>query len=74
LTLAAIVLSPLTLPSAEQMAYSRDINDDYLIAQAMLHDVDIIVSGDKDLLDLIAVQSVQILSPAQFWAHIADIP
>jgi putative PIN family toxin of toxin-antitoxin system len=72
LTLAGTVLPPLTIPSAGQRAYSRDIDDDYLIAQALLHDVDTIVSGDKDLLDLVAVQSVQILSPAQFWAHIGD--
>ena len=73
LTLAGIVVSPLTRPSAGQMAYSRDIDDDYLVAHALLHAVDIIVSGDKDLLDLAVVQQVRILSPAQFLAHIADI-
>ena len=72
LTLAGIVVSPLTLPSAGQVAYSRDIDDDYLIAQALLHDVNTIVTGDKDLLDLAVVQQVRILSPAQFWAHITD--
>lgn len=35
--------------SAEQ--FTRDPNDDYLIALARVHSVDLIVSGDRDLLD-----------------------
>ena len=30
---------------------TRDPNDDYLIALARAYDVDVIVSGDKDLLE-----------------------
>lgn len=36
---------------------TRDSNDDYLIALARTHDVDVIVSGDKDLLHIDAVRT-----------------
>lgn len=47
---------------------TRDPGDDYLIAHAVLEQVDYIVSGDKDLLVLGEVAGVQIVSPAEFVA------
>lgn len=44
---------------------TRDSNDDYLIALARTHDVDAIVSGDKDLLEW-DEQRPPVLTPAQF--------
>lgn len=72
LTDAGTLLPPLSASSTEQIAYTRDDKDDYLIAQALLYDVDCVVSGDKDLLDLVAVEQVRMLSPVQFWAYITN--
>lgn len=44
---------------------TRDSNDDYLIALARTHNVDVIVSGDKDLLDW-EPQHPPVVTPARF--------
>lgn len=44
---------------------TRDPNDDYLIALARTHEVDVIVSGDKDLLEWES-QRPPVVTPAQF--------
>lgn len=44
---------------------TRDPNDDYLIALARAHDVDVIVSGDKDLLEWKS-QRPPVVTPTQF--------
>jgi putative PIN family toxin of toxin-antitoxin system len=49
-------------------AVTRDPGDDYLIAHAVLEQVDYLVTGDKDLLVLGEVAGVQIVSPAGFVA------
>jgi len=49
----------------EVTAETRDPNDDYLIALARAHDVDAIVSGDKDLLEW-EEQRPPVMTPAQF--------
>jgi putative PIN family toxin of toxin-antitoxin system len=46
-------------------AETRDPNDDYLIALARTNDVEVIVSGDKDLLDW-EPQQPPVVTPAQF--------
>ena len=49
----------------EVQTQTRDPNDDYLIALARIHDVDVIVSGDKDLLEWES-QRPPVMTPAQF--------
>jgi hypothetical protein len=49
-------------------ALTRDPGDDYLIAHALLHRADVIVSGDQDLLELGVFEGVRIVSPATFAA------
>ena len=44
---------------------TRDPNDDYLIALARTHDVDVVVSGDKDLLEW-NEQRPPVMTPADF--------
>lgn len=46
-------------------AETRDADDDYLIALARAHDVELIVSGDKDLLEWPA-QRPPVVAPADF--------
>lgn len=49
----------------EVEAETRDPNDDYLIALARTHDVDVVVSGDKDLLEW-NEQRPPVMTPADF--------
>jgi len=48
--------------------YTRDPKDDYLIAHALAEEVDVLVSGDRDLLALDGIFAFRILSPADFAA------
>jgi uncharacterized protein len=50
---------------SEVLIATRDTNDDYLVALAVAHNADAIVSGDKDLLDW-APQRPPVITPAQF--------
>lgn len=43
----------------------RDPDDDHVIACALAAKADLIVSGDKDLLDLNSFQNIPILTPAE---------
>ncbi|HEV2065293.1 MAG TPA: putative toxin-antitoxin system toxin component, PIN family [Thermomicrobiales bacterium] len=54
------------LPSDPLPRVVRDPRDDYLLAPAVLEQVDYLVSGDNDLLDLGAFQGVRMVSPREF--------
>ena len=63
----------LTEPVEPIEGATRDPKDDYLIAAAIQHDVDILVSGDKDLLALAEfLELPRIMSPAQFVAEFGE--
>jgi uncharacterized protein len=47
---------------------TRDPGDDYFLVHAVLEDLDVFVSGDKDLLELGEVVGLRIVSPAAFVA------
>lgn len=47
---------------------TRDSGDDYIITHAVLHAIDYLVTGDKDLLVLQQVHNTRIVSPAEFVA------
>jgi hypothetical protein len=47
-------------------AVTRDPNDDYLLAHALLAGAGYLVSGDRDLLDLGPIEGLTILHPADF--------
>ncbi len=49
-------------------AVTRDPGDDYLIAHAVLEEIDYLVTGDKDLLVLRQIDMTRIVSPARFVA------
>lgn len=54
-------------------AVGRDPKDRYLLEAAILHDVDILVSGDKDLLALAPhLELPRIMSPAEFVAELGE--
>ena len=46
-------------------ARTRDVDDDYLVALALEHGADFIVSGDKDLIEW-TEQRPPVITPAQF--------
>lgn len=45
---------------------SQDAEDDNVLAAAIAADCDLIITGDKDLLDLVAYMTVRICTPRQF--------
>ena len=63
-------LSELVELPAEIPPISRDPNDDRVIACAVAGRADVIVSSDKDLLDLEQVGGIPILTAAQFLARL----
>ena len=59
--------------SGDLESVTRDSKDDYLIAAALIGDVDILVSGDKDLLVMRDhLDRPRIMSPADFVAEFGD--
>ncbi len=52
---------PTTLPEI-----GRDRKDDYLLAHAVVAGADYLVTRDKDLLDLVAIEGVRIVDPPEF--------
>lgn len=57
----AEVITPQDLPTP----ICRDPDDDQILALALAAQADLIVSGDKDLLDLHSFQNIPILTPAE---------
>lgn len=52
----------------------RDPKDDYLIACALAGKADFLVSGDKDVLEIIAVETVKIVTAKQFLETLEKSP
>ncbi len=63
--LSELVELPEEIPSI-----SRDPADDRVIACAVVGRAEVIVSGDRDLLDLQTIGGISILTAAQFLAHL----
>ena len=45
----------------------RDSTDNQILADAIVNQVEIIITGDKDLLDLKNYQGIKIISPKEYW-------
>lgn len=65
--------TPLPLLGREPPRISRDTNDDYLIALAVLNAADYVVTRDKDLLDLGEVAGVRLIDPVAFLSLLRSI-
>jgi putative PIN family toxin of toxin-antitoxin system len=59
----------LVIPKRKIVA-CRDPNDDKFLEAALVTQTDYIVSGDADLLDMIAFEKIPILRPAEFLARL----
>ena len=46
---------------------SRDPKDDQILADAVTNDIDIIITGDKDLLELKNYKGIKIIMPKDYW-------
>jgi len=57
----------------EQVTACRDPKDNKFLEAAIAGQADAIVSGDADLLDLIAFKGIPILRPAEFLTRLSDI-
>jgi putative PIN family toxin of toxin-antitoxin system len=51
---------------------SRDVDDDKFLALAVTGQADAIISGDRDLLDLVSHDGIPILAPAQFLQRVRE--
>jgi len=60
------------VPAPPITRYTRDPKDDYLIAHAIAEQVDVLVSGDRDLLALDGTFPFRILTPAAFVQVLED--
>lgn len=58
-----VPLTPLTEPVC------RDATDDWILATALSAEAQVIITGDKDLLDLKKYQGIDIIMPADFWRY-----
>lgn len=45
----------------------RDSDDDQLLADAVINGIDVIITGDKDLLDLRNHKGIKIIHPIDYW-------
>ncbi len=45
----------------------RDANDNQILADALINEVDIILSGDKDLLSLEEYEGIKMIGPKDYW-------
>jgi len=63
-----ILVVPLSIPAV----VPRDRDDDHVLACAIAGEVDYVVSGDRDLLDLREYRGIRILSPAAFVALLKE--
>jgi putative PIN family toxin of toxin-antitoxin system len=68
LRLRALVVVPVQL--AERIC--RDVDDDQVLGTALAGQVDCMISGDKDLLELKNFQSIPVLKPSEFSAFEGD--
>jgi predicted nucleic acid-binding protein len=55
-------------PVALESQISRDPDDDLVLATGLAGRCDAIVTGDKDLLDLVTHRGMAIVSPRGFWS------
>ena len=65
------VVADVVADPVDPASFTRDPDDDYLIALAREHDADIIVSGDKDLLAW-TEQRPPVVTPAAFERMLAQ--
>ena len=45
----------------------RDVDDNQILADALINDIDVIITGDFDLLEMKTYQGIKIISPAGYW-------
>lgn len=46
---------------------SRDPKDDQILADAVTNEIDVIITGDKDLLELKNYKGIKIIMPKDYW-------
>ena len=51
---------------------SRDVDDDKFLALAVTGQADAIISGDRDLLDLVSHEGIPVLTPARFLQRLRE--
>ena len=55
-----------TAPDTENVC--RDANDDQVLADAVFNKINLIITGDQDLLILKEYKNIKIISPREYWS------
>ena len=45
----------------------RDPDDNYVLADAVINKIDVIITGDKDLLEVTQYKEIKIINPREYW-------
>ncbi|MEK6645754.1 MAG: putative toxin-antitoxin system toxin component, PIN family [Candidatus Firestonebacteria bacterium] len=45
----------------------RDLDDNQVLADGVINKINVIITGDKDLLDLKTYKNIRIISPKNYW-------
>jgi uncharacterized protein len=61
-------------PSAPSELTIRDPADRWILATAVIGAANVLVTGDRDLLDVRAQSPIPILDPREFWQFLRDNP
>jgi uncharacterized protein len=64
---AARMEEPVDIPAGS----CRDANDLPVLSTAVAGPVELLITGDKDLLQLRTFRGIAIISPSEFWKHVA---
>lgn len=64
-------IAALISPTGAATGISRDPDDDTILALAAIGRADAIISGDRDLLELVTYEGIPILTPAQFMQRLS---
>jgi putative PIN family toxin of toxin-antitoxin system len=57
---------------ANELRFSRDLDDDKFIETALVTSAPILISGDNDLLDL-SIEALEIITPRQFYEQFLTV-
>jgi len=53
--------------STKLLNVCRDPNDNQILADALINKVDVILSGDKDLLSIERYEGIKVIAPKDYW-------
>jgi putative PIN family toxin of toxin-antitoxin system len=53
--------------STKLLKVCRDAGDDQILADALINEVDVVLTGDQDLLAMVRYEGIRIIAPKDYW-------